>query len=214
MKHLQEYARDKHVTDASNAIKKEERADSPNLVIKQEPVSDVLVNTAVKSLFRTVTENGQEVFELLDSDDEMELAEDKGMSSDTMVGDFDRDLKMDSDDDSDNSDDREKSVFTSSDSGRDCDDSEASSNWLDDNISSTVKEGPIKITRQCTVDAVEYISELPSYWPVPRNPRAYVVDLSDPKFDIYDKSGRLMTVDALIKNSVSSPFLHSHRGFY
>jgi CRISPR/Cas system CMR-associated protein Cmr3 (group 5 of RAMP superfamily) len=36
MKHLQENARDKHVTDASKAIKKE-RADSPNLVIKQEP---------------------------------------------------------------------------------------------------------------------------------------------------------------------------------
>ena len=65
-------------------------------------MSEVIVNTAVKSLFRTVTENGQEVFELLDSDDEMELAEDKGMSSDTMVGDFD--LKMDSDD-SDDSDD-------------------------------------------------------------------------------------------------------------
>ena len=151
---------------------------------------------------------------MLDSDDEMGLAEDKGMSSDTMVGDFD--LKMDSDDDSDDSDDREKSVYTSSDSRRDCDDSEAPSNWLNDNISSTVKEGPIKIMRQCTVDAVEYISELPSYWPVPRNPRAYVLDLSDPKFDIYDKSGRLMTVDALIKNAVSSPFLHSHRdrGFY
>ena len=86
----------------SKAIKKEERADSPNLVIKQEPLSDVIINTAVKSLFRTVTENRHEVFELLDSDDEMELAgtsEDKGMSSDTMVSDFD--IKMDSDDDSD-----------------------------------------------------------------------------------------------------------------
>ena len=48
-----------------------------------------------------MTENGHEVFELLDSDDEMELAdtsEDKETSSDTMVGDFD--IKMDSDDDS------------------------------------------------------------------------------------------------------------------
>ena len=165
-----------------------------------------------------MTENRHEVFELLDSDDEMELAgtsEDKGMSSDTMVSDFD--IKMDSDDDSDEPHwfhNQEKSVYTSSDSRRDCDDSEAPSDWLDDNISSTVKRGPIKITRQCTVDAMEYISVLPSYWPVPRNPQAYVVDLSDPKFDVYDKNGRLMTVDALIKNAVSSHFLHSHRGFH
>ena len=105
-------------------------------------------------------------------------------------------------------------MYTLSDSGRDCDNSEAPSDWLDDNISSTVKQGPIKITRQCTADATEYISELPSYWPVPPNPRAYVVDLSDPKFDVYDKNGRLMTVDALIKNAVSSHLLHSHRGFH
>ena len=63
-------------------------------------MSDVIV----KSLFRTVTENGHETIELLDSDDEMELTEvdtfeDKGMSSDgvTMVGDFD--IEMDSDGD-------------------------------------------------------------------------------------------------------------------
>ena len=219
--HLQESARDKHVYDASKAIKKEERADSPNLVIKQEPLSDVIVDTALKSLFRTVTENGREVFELLDSDEEMELAdlsEDRGMSSDTMVasGDFDV-LKMDLDDDLDDSDEPhlfQNSGYTSSDSssdsGIDCDTfSEPSSNWLDDGILSTVKQGPIKITRQCTVDAVEYISDLPTYWPVPRNKRAYVVDLSDPKFDVYDKNGRLMTVDALIKNAVSAHYVHS-----
>jgi len=66
------------------------------------------------------------------------------------------------------------------------------------------------------VDAVEYISDLPSYWPVPRNTkRAYVVDLSDPKYNVYDKNGRLMTVDALIKNAVSrgAYFLYSPCGF-
>jgi hypothetical protein len=211
---LQEYTRDKHVTDASKVtVIKEERAVSPNLVIKEEPMSDVVnlnAVTAEKTLFRTVTENGRELIELLDSDYEMELAEDKGMSSDTMVGDFD--IKMGSDEsrDDDASDhdephlfhaDREKSD-TSSDSEIDCDFS--ASVWLDEHVSSTVKHGPIKITRQCTVDAVEYISDLPSYWPVPQNKRAYVLDLSDPKFDVYDKNGKLMTVDALIKNAVSS----------
>ena len=138
-------------------------------------------NQDVNSLFQTVTENGQEIIELLDSDsdNEIELAdafEDKGMSSDTMVGDH-FDIKMDSDDDNEEPHlfhDREKSDKTdlgssSSDSDSDTDCDEASSNWLNDNISSIVKQGPIKIMRQCTVDAVEYISDLPSYWPVPQN---------------------------------------------
>ena len=57
---LQEDARVKHVTNTSI---KEERAVSPDLVLKQEPVSDLdmMVNMAAKSLFRTVTENGQEI---------------------------------------------------------------------------------------------------------------------------------------------------------
>jgi hypothetical protein len=100
MKDSQLHTRVKHVTNASI---KEERGVSPNLVIKKEPVSDlpvdVISNTTV-TLFRTVTENGQEIIELLDSDNDSDsemVSEDKGMSSDTMVGDFD--FKMDSDDD-------------------------------------------------------------------------------------------------------------------
>ena len=98
-------------------------------------------------------------------------SEDKGMSSDTMVGDFD--AEMDSDDEphlfhnqekSDRLTDTDSSA-SDSDDNSDCD--KASSNWLDDTISSTVKQGLIKITRQCKVNAVEYISDLPSYWSVP-----------------------------------------------
>jgi hypothetical protein len=179
-------------------------------------VSDVIpiINTAEKSLFRTVTENGQEIIELLDSDNEIEAdrdlqvsaGEDNGMSSDTLVqaGDSDSDIEMDSDDNEDLEphlfhNDREKSDLGSSESSSDSDSDfdynrPASSIWLDDNISSTVQQGPIKITRQCTVDTIEYMSDLPSYWPVPQNKRAYVVDLSDPKFNVYDKKGKLMTV--------------------
>jgi hypothetical protein len=144
----------------------------------------------------------------------VDASEDKGMSSDTMVGDFD--IEMDSDDDEDPHlfHDQEKSNSSASDSDDDSDfDQPISSNWLDDFISSTVKQGPIKITRQCKVDAVEYLSDLPSYWPVPRNKRAYVVDLSDPKFNVYDKNGKLMTVDALIKNAVRTNFFIPHHKF-
>ena len=103
--------------------------------------------------------------------------------------------------------DQNKSDSSASDSNDNPDlDHPISSNWLEDSISSTVKQGPIKITRQCTVDTMEYLSDLPSYWPVPWNKRAYVVDLSDPKFNVYDKNRRLMTVDALIKNAVRTNF--------
>jgi hypothetical protein len=208
-------ARVKHVPNASVAIK--EHALSPDLVIKQEPGIVTTNATNSESLFRNLTENIPEVIELLDSDHEMEpvdASEDKGMSSDTMVGDFD--IEMDSDDDEDPHlfHDQEKSNSSASDSDDDSDfDQPISSNWLDDSISSTVKQGPIKITRQCKVDAVEYLSDLPSYWPVPRNKRAYVVDLSDPKFNVYDKNGKLMTVDALIKNAVRTNFFIPHHKF-
>ena len=75
--------------------------------------------------------------------------------------------------------------------------------WLDSEISSTVKFGPTRITRQCIVEALESIdSGMPAYWPVPQDKRAYLLDLSDPKHEVYDKNGKLLPVDALIKNNV------------
>lgn len=186
------------------------------MAIKEEPKSDalppVLSTGTSNSLFRSIVKNGCEILELLDSDDDMEpestspLDEDKGMSSDTMVEDLD--LEMVSDDD--NADphlyyDQEKSG-SSLDIGSDSDESDIDhptpSNWLDDHISSTVKQGPILITRQCTVEVLEYLSDLPSYWPVPREKRAYLVNLSDPKWNILDKNGKPISVDGLLKNSV------------
>ena len=201
-------ARVRRDPDASQAIKKE-RVASPDLVVKSEPV---LVNVdPPNSTYRsTVTEDGREVLELFSSDDEMEIdipevEFDKGMSSDTAVGD-DFDLEMDSEDDED-----PNLVLhdeTMSDSASDLDsDSElkaSSTTWLDKDISSMVKRGPFQVTRQCTVDVIEYLSALPTYWPVPRDNRAYLIDLSDPKYDIKDKNGKLLPVDALIKNSVRS----------
>lgn len=172
--HKMEPAHIKHIPNMSVAIK--EHALPPDLVIKQEPVSDGIVATNTinsESLFQNLTENVPEVIELLDSDHKMELvdvSEDKGMSSDTMVGDLD--IEMDSDDDEDLHlfHDQEKSNSSASDSDDDSDfDQPISSNWLDDSILLTVKQGPIKITRQCKVDAVEYLSDLPSYWPIPQN---------------------------------------------
>ncbi|KAF9479178.1 hypothetical protein BDN70DRAFT_984560 [Pholiota conissans] len=210
----------------STAIKKERDA-SPCLLVKQEPASDTpTFGTATSSLFRSITENGHEVLELYSSDDEDAeknskgplgiQAEDMGMSSDTMVG----DITMDSDDDEfdphifshcvkksqANTSDMDS---TASDSG-DESDNEAGGTfdgveptvWLDASISSTIRHyGQTNITRQSHVSVVEYLSDLPSYWPVPRDSRAFILDLSDPKFNIEEKPGKLMTPDALFKNA-------------
>ncbi|KAF8150839.1 hypothetical protein B0H34DRAFT_801758 [Crassisporium funariophilum] len=217
---LHEQEESKHVErdpDTSKHIK-EEHVASPNSVIKEEPKSDAVlpaVSANAHLLYRSLIEDGCEILELLDSDDEMasdsesfsELIEDKGMSSDTVVGDLD--IEMDSDDDEDlHSHHDQKMSDRSTDLGSDSDDSGCdeftSSNWLEDCISSQVKQGPILITRQCTVEALEVLectSDLPSYWPVPREKRGYLVDLSDPKWNILDKNGKLISVDGLIKNS-------------
>jgi len=180
------------------------------LVVKSEPV---LVNIEIRDppnpTYRsTVTDDGREVLELFSSDDEMEIdipgvELDKGMSSDTAVGD-DFEPEIDSEDDEDPHsflyDD--KMSDCSSDLASDSELESSSTTWLDDGISSMVKHGPFQVTRQCTVDYIEYLSALPTYWPVPRDKRAYLIDLSDTKYDVKDKNGKLLPVDALIKNSV------------
>ena len=91
--------------------------------------------------------------------------------------------------------------------------SSGSTTWLDKDISSMVKCGPFQVTQQCTVDYIEYLSALPTYWPVPQDKWAYLIDLSDPKYNIKNKNGKLLSVDVLIKNSVRISSLSFHCGF-
>ncbi|KAL0952236.1 hypothetical protein HGRIS_006526 [Hohenbuehelia grisea] len=72
--------------------------------------------------------------------------------------------------------------------------------WLDTSLSSDVLHVCTQIMRELTVEMVEFLSTLPSSWPIPRVPTAYVIDLSDPAFLIHDKKGAVYSVDALIKN--------------
>ncbi|KAJ7210287.1 hypothetical protein C8J57DRAFT_1257203 [Mycena rebaudengoi] len=48
---------------------------------------------------------------------------------------------------------------------------------------------------------IEYLSEIPTNWPVPRPdvPTAFVVDLSAKKFELYDDDGKLIPVDCLVR---------------
>lgn len=75
--------------------------------------------------------------------------------------------------------------------------------WLDPDVTSRISDKPRRLNRQLMVDRIEYVTGLPSYWPVPRVKTAYIVDLSDPKYLAYDNDGEPFTIDALIKNKVS-----------
>ncbi|KAF8908580.1 hypothetical protein CPB84DRAFT_1744207 [Gymnopilus junonius] len=211
--------RDLNETD----VIKEARIDTSSAldaIIKPEPTDVTLPSActtpASRPTYQTITENGKEVLEILESDSDgeaMEIVkhvddEDKGMSSDMLVDSFD--VKMDSDSDSDMDDldpyaDHRMSCSSSgsdsSGSDSDSDSDFAPSKWLDKEVTSTVEVGLFKITREVTVDCIEYLSALPSYWPVPRDNHAYLIDLSSPKFDLKDKHGKLLPVDTLIKNA-------------
>ena len=84
----------------------------------------------------------------------------------------------------------------------------SSSIWLDSEITSCVSPGPLKLNRQLTVQSIEFVHGLPSYWPIPREKCAYVVDISKlPISESKDDNGNLCSIDARIKDKVSQYFV-------
>ena len=75
--------------------------------------------------------------------------------------------------------------------------------WLDDGLTSCVSNKLCKVTRQKSMELVKYLEDIPSYWPIPDVYVTYVLDLSDPKFDIKNKDGDLIPVDTLICDKAS-----------
>ncbi|KAK6974246.1 hypothetical protein R3P38DRAFT_2447950, partial [Favolaschia claudopus] len=76
--------------------------------------------------------------------------------------------------------------------------------WQDPGITSLVLEGRFRITEKTTVERIEYIMPpgiIPSIWPNPRIPTAFVLDFGS-KFDsdINPETGKLYTLDCLIEN--------------
>jgi hypothetical protein len=74
--------------------------------------------------------------------------------------------------------------------------------WLDKDISSLVRVGEFRVTKEVTVQRVEYVTGFPSLFPIPETSTAFVIDADDRKFDFKDKHGSLYTIDAVIKNKV------------
>ncbi|KAF8996409.1 hypothetical protein BDQ17DRAFT_1429694 [Cyathus striatus] len=72
--------------------------------------------------------------------------------------------------------------------------------WLDCDVQTTGFEvGKIKLSKALEVDTVQYVKGIPTAWPIPHNAIiAYVLDLSDPKFNIRDENGNLIPIDTLI----------------
>jgi hypothetical protein len=71
--------------------------------------------------------------------------------------------------------------------------------WQDE-ITSFVRTGRFSVTRKVKVQRIEYLSELPSVWPIPRVPTAFVIDLSDEKHHIIDEDiGDPKPIDCVIR---------------
>lgn len=186
--------------DLSNPIKKE----LPDVLdLSFDPsASDASRPTPVGT--RQIQEGGKDIFLILDSESEEEDSvvlprDEDGMSSDTAVGDFGG---FESEFDDDN-----PAKVNCSDSDIDpMSDIEVElpqTLWLDEGLVSHVSNEPCKVTRQRSVERVEYLNDIPSYWPIPEVSVAYVLDLSDPKFDIKNKDGDLLPVDNLICDKAS-----------
>ncbi|KIM35658.1 hypothetical protein M413DRAFT_326599 [Hebeloma cylindrosporum] len=170
--------------------------------IKEEPINaldltfDASQLAPGKTNWQTIQEGGKEVLVLDDSESEEEDLvlrgdRDDGMSSDTAVGDIDGGFDSDESD----AEEADSDVAMS-----DIEFELQATLWLDDGLVSCVSNNPCKITRQRSVTRVEYLDDLPSYWPIPEVDVAYILDLSDPKFNIKDKDGKLLPVDTLICN--------------
>ncbi|KAJ6609978.1 hypothetical protein B0H10DRAFT_1954167 [Mycena sp. CBHHK59/15] len=80
--------------------------------------------------------------------------------------------------------------------------------WEDPEISLSVLIGDFEITKEVYVQRIEYLSDIPSIWPVPCIATAFVVDLKDPKFEFWNDEGDLYSVDALIKNKYYYFLIH------
>ncbi|KAK6992570.1 hypothetical protein R3P38DRAFT_3084685 [Favolaschia claudopus] len=72
---------------------------------------------------------------------------------------------------------------------------------LNPELTSSIWTGHHRVTQEVTVKRIEYLNGLPSIFPIPKIPTAFVITLDDPDFDIVDpKTGQFYTPDALIKN--------------
>ncbi|KAJ7170422.1 hypothetical protein C8R43DRAFT_830698, partial [Mycena crocata] len=72
--------------------------------------------------------------------------------------------------------------------------------WQDANLTSQVIVGTFRITSHVTVERLEFVNQMPSIWPIPEMPTAFVLSLNSTYTKIDPKTGQTYTMDWLIKN--------------
>ncbi|KAJ7681103.1 hypothetical protein B0H17DRAFT_1206046 [Mycena rosella] len=143
-------------------------------------------STSASAAIRTrrLLEDDIEVFEILSSSDELEVEEvlkPSGASSDPPEP--SAPLESDSDAEPEHS----------------CPEILSDTVWYDTDIKSKAIDGPAPINRQTKVMRVEYLDDVPSNFPVPRIPTAYILDLRSPKFNFMsNNTNELLCLDTLI----------------
>ena len=83
--------------------------------------------------------------------------------------------------------------------------------WTDSDVTSLAVEGAFHVTKELQVDCVEYLTDIPSIWPIPKIPTAFILDLRDDrKYLLHKKPGSINTQtqtlampDFLIKNKAN-----------
>lgn len=69
-----------------------------------------------------------------------------------------------------------------------------------------------KVTREKPVNRLEFLSDIPPVWPVPREPTAYFLNLSSADYDVVKQSSKgtaakgPMPLNTLVNDEVSLPF--------
>jgi hypothetical protein len=78
--------------------------------------------------------------------------------------------------------------------------------WTDSNVTSFAMEGAFQVTKEVRVDRVEYLTDIPCVWPIPRISTAFILDLRDnAKYLVRKETGNIatpVTPDFLLKNKV------------
>lgn len=101
----------------------------------------------------------------------------------------------------DDSSDSEVESVTSDAANMDVEWKDAETQWMEAHISSEVLERPSPVNRLLTVQRVEKVyGGIPSNWPIHREPTAYLIDLSDPR---YLRDGRVVDPEILLSEEVS-----------
>ncbi|KAF8957481.1 hypothetical protein BDZ97DRAFT_1758709, partial [Flammula alnicola] len=180
--------------DASDAFIKRERDASPATLA---PLG------CASGYFRTSHEDGKELIEILSSDDEAETS-DAVIKKERDISPILTPVRSSALFRTSLNDGKEVlELFSSDDEAVDFPKPDLDVGMSSDSdITSKVKLGSHRLNRQLCVNAIEYLSSRPSYWPVPHDKRAYVIDLSDEKYDqiFYDEDGEILSIDALIKD--------------